>query len=52
MSKTCMCEIRGKLVEGLRVVKENQKTVIVEYKGKHIKRHKEKHYVTIEEDCV
>lgn len=53
MGKTCTCEVGGKLIEGLRVIKENPLTVIVEYKGRHIKRHREKHYVDVDvcESC-
>jgi len=51
--KTCSCEIGGKKISGLPIIKQNKdikqnkETVIVLYKGSQIKRHREKHNVKI-----
>ncbi len=41
-------QLRGKAANGT-LVRENEKTVLVSYRGKEIKRHKDKHDVEIED---
>jgi len=43
----CDCEVGGQMKTGIPMIKDNIKTVWVLYKGKVIKRHKEKHCVRI-----
>jgi len=48
--KRCNCYIGGKPQKNLKVLKENEASVIILYKGHKIKRHREKHFVEIIND--